>query len=452
MKKFFNYKNFLIIFIFFIVVIGFGAVVKYHYDGGKKYQFLQKNVMIFASVPHNIREMIRHRSLNLNKIINAPPKLTKHKNKKRLQKFISNSRDALLILPRYDHDLNRSIIEVLDLNNFEVLHTYKHDIKEMTDKIKNIEKFPELKVNNSPIRFQYRHPLLLDDGSIISNYELGPAYKIDLCSNLEWINDKEIFHHSKMLDHEGNVWVGGQINPKSQYVSKYQLKDFVDDSIMKINVDGQVLFNKSVTEILIQNKIFPYNFALNSSLSGELDPIHLNDIEPVFNDTEYWKKGDIFLSIRNQSSIIHYRPKTNKVINYIPGPFAHQHDVDIISEKEISIFNNNNFLVDNEYSQLIIYNFETKKFETLIDGQLKKEKFKTKSQGLSHIFNDGAIMVEEQNHGRIILFNNEGEKEWEFINKDKNGDIGYVKWSRIIENQILIDNFKSLIKNKNCSN
>ena len=61
-------------------------------------------------------------------------------------------------------------------------------------------------------------------------------------------------------------------------------------------------------------------------------------------------------------------------------------------------------------------------------------------------------MVEEQNHGRIILFNNEGEKEWEFINKDKNGDIGYVKWSRIIENQILIDNFKSLIKNKNCSN
>ena len=42
MKKFFSYKNFLIIFIFFIVVIGFGAVVKYHYDGGKKYQFLQK--------------------------------------------------------------------------------------------------------------------------------------------------------------------------------------------------------------------------------------------------------------------------------------------------------------------------------------------------------------------------------------------------------------------------
>ena len=28
-------------------------------------------------------------------------------------------------------------------------------------------------------------------------------------------------------------------------------------------------------------------------------------------------------------------------------------------------------------------------------------------------------MVEEQNHGRLILFNNKGEKEWEFVNKDK---------------------------------
>ena len=61
-------------------------------------------------------------------------------------------------------------------------------------------------------------------------------------------------------------------------------------------------------------------------------------------------------------------------------------------------------------------------------------------------------MVEEQNHGRIILFNNEGKKEWEFINKDKNGNIGYLKWSRIIENKLLINNFKSSIKNKNCSN
>ena len=50
-------------------------------------------------------------------------------------------------------------------------------------------------------------------------------------------------------------------------------------------------------------------------------------------------------------------------------------------------------------------------------------------------------MVEEQEHGRIILFNNKGEKEWEFVNKDKNGDIGLVSWSRVIEDELFIKNF-----------
>ncbi len=61
-------------------------------------------------------------------------------------------------------------------------------------------------------------------------------------------------------------------------------------------------------------------------------------------------------------------------------------------------------------------------------------------------------MVEEQNHGRIILFNNQGEKEWEFVNKDKNGDIGFISWSRVIEDEIFIEQFKSLVENKKCTN
>ena len=83
---------------------------------------------------------------------------------------------------------------------------------------------------------------------------------------------------------------------------------------------------------------------------------------------------------------------------------------------------------------------------------LKKENFKTITQGLSHIFKDGSLLIEEQNHGRIILFNNKGEKEWEFVNKDKNGYIGYVHWSTVIEDELFIKNFKSMVKNKKCLN
>ena len=60
-------------------------------------------------------------------------------------------------------------------------------------------------------------------------------------------------------------------------------------------------------------------------------------------------------------------------------------------------------------------------------------------------------MIEEQNHGRLILFNKNGQKEWEFVNKDKDGNIGFISWSRVIEDISFINKFKSLVKNKQCT-
>lgn len=442
-KKFFSYPIMLILFLSVVSSIFFGALIKYHYDGGKKFELLQKTAIIIASIPFNIKQMIKHKTINLDK----PPILFKHKNKKKFEQFIKNKRNALLILPKYDHSLRRSIIDIVDLNNFKVIHTYQHDISDMYNQITNLDEFPRLKIDSSPIRFLYQHPLLFEDGSLIGIS--GIAYKLDFCSKLQWINDEETFHHSQMLDHEGNIWIGGQKNPMSSYIKNYVLDGFNDDSLIKLNTDGKILFNKSITELLIQNNLIDESTLMQQRT---IDYIHLNDIEPVLKDSEYWKLGDLFISIRNQNAIIHYRPKTNKVLNYITGPFDQQHDVDIISDSTISIFNNNNFSLNNQYSNIVLYDFKKKEFSYLFNDQLKKENFKTESEGLSHIFQDGSLMVEEQNNGRIILFNKFGKKEWEFVNKDKNGNIGYISWSRIIEDELFIEKFKSIVRNKKCIN
>ena len=449
-KKFFSYPVMLVLFLSFIVITLYGGFLRHHYMGGEKFKNLQNIAIFFAEIPITIYDMINYKTLNIYKVKNAPHILVKHKEKKRFSQLIPNKRNAIMILPRYDHDLNRSVVDIIDLNDFKVLHTYKHNILEVNDKITNIDEFPRIKIDSSPVRFQYYHPLIFEDGSLTSFSNNAPLFKIDFCSNLIWINDTEQFHHSQNIDNDGNIWVPGRMNPKSKYVKQYEIKNYADDAIFKISPDGKILYSKSVTEILIENKIVFKNFALNNVLEKYIDPIHLNYIEPALNDSAYWKKGDVFLSLKHQSSIIHYRPSNNKVINYIIGPFAHQHDVDIISNKEISIFNNNNFLVNNEYSEILIYNFETKKFRKLFNNQLREEVFKTKNQGLHHILNDGALMVEEQNHGRIMLFNNKGEKEWEYINKSSNGNIGYIWWSRIIEDEKFIESYKSLLKNKEC--
>ena len=53
----------------------------------------------------------------------------------------------------------------------------------------------------------------------------------------------------------------------------------------------------------------------------------------------------------------------------------------------------------------MIYNFETKEFSKLFNEILMKENFKTFTAGLSHIFEDGALLAEEQAHHPYIHIN-----------------------------------------------
>ncbi len=450
MKNFVLYIISILVVLFLVFSTLFGALIQYHYTGGTKYKYLQEKAIFFASIPFVLKKIIDNKSFNIDK----PPILKKNKNKKNYVKYNEKNRNGLLVLPRYDNSLGRSLVEIIDLNTFEIIHSYLHDIDKMNALVKNKKEFPRLEIDNSQIRFLYIHPLILDDGTLVSSSNYAQLFKIDFCSNLKWINDEEVFHHSKMLNHENNIWVAGQMKPYSKYFSNLFNQDFQDDAIIKINSDGEILFKKSVSEILLENKIWDDNQInlLSNNIRNKLDPIHLNDIEPIFFDSKYWKKGDVFLSLRHQSSVIHYRPDENKIINYITGPFSQQHDVDIISQEEIMIFNNNNFVTDNEFSEILIYNFKTKKFKKLLQKQLKKEKFKTYSGGVAQMLKDGSIMVDEHDHGRIIFFDNKGIKEWEYTNKDKNGDINLTSWPTIIEDEDIIQRFKELKKNTKCTN
>ncbi len=332
----------ILLLIFFVSIIFIAGVLRDAYLSKNKSPELLRNFFVgLSEIPKNVYRVSRHFLKDTNK----PPVLTRHEKKDKLKNFSNFKRNALLVLPRYDHHLSRSVVEIIDLYDFKVLHTYKHDIDEMNKQVQNIKEFPRINIDNAPIRFRYMHPVILKDGSLISDSS-GPLFKIDLCSNLLWINDEEVFHHSKELNHENNIWSVGYLNPPSRLMKNIVFKDVNDDAIIKINLDGKIIYKKSINEILIENK----KGDMVNRLGLSLDPIHINDIEPALYDSKFWNKGDVFISSRFLSAIIHYRPSTNEVINFLTGPFSQQHDVDIISDKEISIFNNNNFISHNEYS------------------------------------------------------------------------------------------------------
>ena len=440
---------YLIIIIGIIVVLGFGILVRQELEGSSKFGFLSRYALNLSRIPANIKWILSSKRTDPFKVPG------KHSEKPVFNKFINIDRNELLLLSRYNADIGRSVVEIIDLNNFSVLHTYAPDIKEINSRTdKNRVEFERLKIDSPLKRYQLQHPLINKDGELIFHGSMTSQVKIDFCSNLIWVNDEDIFHHSVMQDHEGNYWVPTRMYPYSleEGIVGEKHGNYNDDSITKISSNGEILFTKSVSEILIENG---YKYLLFGQSNFIKDPIHLNDIEPALSDSAYWKKGDLFLSLRNLSMILHYRPSSNKLIKIITGDFYNQHDVDIISEKEISIFNNNTLQTINgrkilTNSEVLIFDFESEQFSKKFSDSMKKYDVKSPTGALADILEDGSMMVDEDEYGRLLFFNNSGDLEWEFINKAKNGNVYGLNWNRIIEDKELISNIKYKIQNTKC--
>lgn len=436
---------YILLLLIILIFILFGGILRDIYlDKNRLPETLQpiKKVAVFvAEIPKNIYLIFKPKN-TFHYPFEISETIKKSFGKKNFNKYMQYDINGILVLPRYDYLLKRSVVELINLKDFRILHTYKHDIHLMNNMVDPNSVNKTVKSDDHISRFEYRHPLILPDGDLISHSEYSPLFRIDICDNVIWINDHIKFHHSIEV-FENILYVPSQ-KKKSSF--NHLSKNLLDDSISTISLDGKIINNESIIKILSDNKLVDQNI-LNQK---ENDPIHLNDIEIAKTDTQYWKKGDLFLSSRHLSKIIHYRPSQNKVINYLTGPFSQQHDVDIISDKEILIFNNNNFLNENENSNILIFNFENQTFSKINETNINKLKFKTLSQGLQHLFTDGSLLIEEQNRGRLLLFNPDGELIWEYLNKNTKDQFFNISWTRVIEDNNLIKSLKKSIMNKQC--
>tara|TARA_B100000212_G_C27359201_1_gene527386 strand:+ start:265 stop:1728 length:1464 start_codon:yes stop_codon:yes gene_type:complete len=346
-----------------------------------------------------------------------------------------NLNESYLLLSRYDGEFNEGIVELVDLLNFEVIHTWNPDIDAFNKAVKNDE-FKNLVRDDNNSRKVLYHPKLTKDGGLLFGWN-SPLRKIDACSNLIF-QKSDSFHHSIETDIDGNIWIPSRISPISLSIEKVVnfsvAESYMDDSIVKLSPDGEILFEKSLSQIFIDNGL---EYLLFARGNYDKDPFHLNDIQPVDFDGEFWQKGDVFLSLRHQSMILLYRPSTNKIIWKGTGPFFNQHDVNILSDYKISIFNNNSKdfgggkVVDG-HNQVIIYDFKTKEYSYYLNDSLIKNDVRTIAQGRSQILPNGDLFVEETNYGRTLYFNSDGSLRWNHVNRSDNGGIYTIGWSRIL--------------------
>jgi len=428
-------KIWFFIFIFILcalVLVGYGSLVRHEILAkNSKFPILSKAALFLAEMPMKLQKMTREDF---------------HSLVAREQRFSDFSgfqgeplqEEIYLLHSRYDRNLQRSVVELVDLRSFSVKKTWSPDINQIIDLLDlSRPRFKDLK-NTNVKNYRIYSPFLTDDGGLIFESGGSPLIRIDKNSDVVWTNQKTNFHHSQEQDFEGNFWVPSYQFPY-QLDKKYVGSDFgnfKDKSITKVSPEGKILFQKSVTEIFMENNM--ENIIFQHDARGfNSDPTHLSDIEPVLTDSNYWKRGDVFLSLRHQSMIILYRPSTNQIIWKSDGNIFSQFDVNILDNHRIYIFNNNlkefydGYRVD-ESNEVIIYDFETDTYSKYLNDSLIKNEVKAKIGGRTQILHNGDLFIEETDYGRNLYFNKDGSLQWQYINRSNDGVLYRLNWSRIL--------------------
>lgn len=414
--------------IIFLSLFGNSIIHSTSYNNpGGRFETLERFIVNFSSMPTNSVKIINCYIFNKQKSCAGFGKdeftYTKHKSKKKgLNVFKKNNDDleGYILFSRFFREKNKNFVHLFDIKNNKIIYEWNPDINAI-NKLSNFDRNQKnLEINANRNRYLFYHPYLSEDGSIIT-HSSSPLIKIDRCSKLVWQIDKR-FHHSISIDHENNFWIPTLEVPGD---FKELHNQYHDDKIAKVSFDGKLIYEKSVTEILKENDLF--NLILNTYYGD--DPIHLNDIEPILDDSSYWKKGDVFLSLRSISAIILFRPATNKIIWYKQGPWRFQHDVDVIDEDKIAIFDNNVTLgwdQSQTNNNIYIYDFKSDKAYKKYEDLFRNNDINSRTGSLYRILDNGDIYVEEENHGRLLMGTEKGELKWEFIWNS------LINWSRYI--------------------
>ena len=360
------------------------------------------------------------------------------------------------------------LVYVPSPENFEPVNTLDEDVNVLisyadanwkrTIAIKNLRTGEELKtwhidrLANPHNRIM--HSLMLPDSSII--YSLNGVtglIKIDKNSERIWKQDTIAHHHAINMGANGTFWANTYSKDNGEHIyygAKFSIDGrefpFIDNTITQFDAEtGRILYHKSVTEILVENDLT--HLLIKSDSPG--DPLHINDVQPVLTDSDHMKIGDVFISSRTSSWIMHYRPSTGEVIELIEGPFMSQHDVDIESDSTIIFFNNGGqtlkgerpdqhrlandlIVVDEQFSGIQRYYLQTGVFERIEQEVFEENQIFSFTESLVDELPNGGYFIEEQNSS-VLWVVKDGEVLYKNILESQHeGHHHLANWGRLM--------------------
>ena len=421
----------LLLVFFALTAVGLASIVYDTSEGKARFGKFGDAAVVLAKSPWNLEKMWEEdtRALSLEpKRFDGPGGWWVEDSK------MSQDIPGYVLLSRHDGDRKRHVVELYDLTDFSLVHQWWPDPETLLADARRDWAWMDYTAWK---RSAWRaiHPLMLGSGDLIIKDHYAPLFRISPCGERVWMKDDVYYHHSTEFDGEGGFWIP-TVAARSDLDGTEDW--FIEDRLTRMSVDGEVIFERSLAKAFIENGMSQRVFGAGMFAN---DPFHLNDIEPVLADGPFWKKGDLFLSLRRYSMIVQYRPSTDKIIWMKEGPWLDQHDVDIINDHTIAVFNNN--VTDTgqgrrvkDVSEILFYDFTTDTVTSPYRNIMETYAIRTPTEGLFHILPSGHLMLEEENAGRLLIFSPDGDFVASYVNNNEKQTGQRMGWSRYVSEEL----------------
>ena len=319
-----------------------------------------------------------------------------------------------LVVARYFPHLHRSdtgdapvVVEIIDLNQRKVVHSWQ---PVLDDRLRRFNVLP--------------------DGSLLAG-GWRVTFRMDACSNVVW-EQRLRTHHSYERGVDGYFWSPEYVRPNT---IPHMNPNSVEDGLVRFSPAGEVLSRVSLSGALMRagHRHLVYGTKTGYTM------LEMNDVEPVLHDGPFWRRGDLFVSLRAVSVVLLYRPAADEVLWLQAGPWQLQHDVDVVSDSEISVYGNNTFVDEDGddrvwgANEVHVHDFATGETRSPWREAMRRHDVRTRRRGGATLFGDGGVMLEEADQGRVLMLSPDGEEVWSYVNRASDGMVYQILASRWLD-------------------
>lgn len=332
---------------------------------------------------------------------------------------------GFLLATLYDWEKRKPFVRLIRLADGAIIRDYHPDLDVLT----RLSKETETPATASPgATFAPGHPYIMDDGGLVFIGTFLMA-RTDTCDRTLWTQPGH--HHSIELNEQGDIWTPAALQAQGR---EDVGPTYRNDGVTLTSPDGKRLYERGLSQIFLENGLGP--MLLGRPLVD--DPFHLNDVQPVAHDGPYWKRGDLFLSLRHLSMVLLFRPSTGKVIWWKVGPWLGQHDINILDDHRISIFDNHTAFGESGASVIgtsreLVYDFSDETVTSPWEAGFRRWNLAVDSNGRGTPLPNGDIFVEDTNGGQALRMSANGDLKWRYVSADGQKRRYRMFWSRYLD-------------------